>query len=88
MESALASCQAERDIRTRSVWEYALKIASLAADSPTAEAYKQAAVRDPDEVTRIFGVFGGAIPHWEVFAPDNVKRVLAGAALASAGTSR
>ena len=43
MESALARCQAQRDIRTRSVWEYALKIASLAGDSPTAEAYKRAA---------------------------------------------
>ena len=79
MESALARCQAERDIRTRSVWEYALKIASLAADSPTAEAYKRAAGRDPDEVARMLGVYGGAIPHWEVFTPDNFKRVLAGA---------
>jgi flavin-dependent dehydrogenase len=86
MESALARCQAERDIRTRSVWEYALKIASLGADEATP--YKQAAAKDPDEVTRIFGVYGGAIPHWEVFTPDNVKRVLAGAALAWAGTSR
>jgi flavin-dependent dehydrogenase len=76
LESALARCQSERDTRTRSVWEYALKIASLAPDPPMAEEYKRAAADDPDEVSRIFGVYGGALAHWEVFTPDNMTRVL------------
>ncbi len=41
-----------------------------------AEEYKRAAADDPDEVSRIFGVYGGALAHWKVFTPDNMTRVL------------
>jgi len=61
------------------------KIATSCRPADEATPHIQASAKDPDEVTRIFGVFGGALPHWEVFTADNVKRVLAGAALARAG---
>jgi hypothetical protein len=40
--------------------------------------YFEAAIRDPDEVTRILGVLGGVVPTSDVFARAHIDAFLGG----------
>jgi hypothetical protein len=75
-DTALAAYQQRRDAATAGGLFLTIAAASLEPVPGRLLRYYEAASRDPDEVTRILGVLGGARPADEVFTRAHIDAFL------------
>jgi len=65
LTTTLADYEQRRNEAARPMYEFVYKLAALQGNQSATD--------------RVFGVLGGTIPFSEFFAPDNIKRIMAGA---------
>jgi flavin-dependent dehydrogenase len=77
---ALADYQRIRDEHLKPMYDLCCDLAGLAPPSPEMIALYQALRYDEIERNRFFGTLGGIVPIPEYYAPENLQRIVAGAA--------
>lgn len=76
VRDTLAEYEPERNARSRPMYDYTWKVASLAPPSPEEQALIGALVGDQYSTNQFFGALSGTIPLHEFFDPSNLGRIL------------
>ncbi|MER7272929.1 NAD(P)/FAD-dependent oxidoreductase [Dactylosporangium sp. NPDC000244] len=80
LDAAVQSYAQERDRRFLPALQLTCQLASMEPPSPEMAALFATIAASPAESTRFFGVMQGSTPIAEYFAPDNLARIMSGAA--------
>src|SRR5581483_1036178 len=82
MAEALAGYQRRRDAQSAAAYQATIQAAAHEQMAPDTLALLRAIAANPAETRRFLGVSFGALPPEEVFAPDSIARIMAGAEVA------
>lgn len=80
LEAALGDYERARNRRVMAYYDLNYRLARLDPPTPEELALRNALRDNPDAISRLFGVTAGTVPVEEFFAPDNIERILRGAA--------
>jgi flavin-dependent dehydrogenase len=83
LEDALAEYQRCRDEAVRPIYEMTYQFASLQPPPPEQQQLLAALQHDQAQADRFFGTIAGTVPIPEFFSPENVARIVGGAAAAA-----
>lgn len=82
LATTLAAYEQRRNEAMRPMYEFVYKLAALEPFPPEMQHLFSALQGNQAATDRLFGVLGGTVSFAEFFAPDNIKRIMAGAELA------
>jgi flavin-dependent dehydrogenase len=80
LDDALADYASGRDAIVREIYDHTCKVAVLPEPTEQDYRFRDALRRSQPDVDRFFGVADGTIPPSEFFAPENIARIMGGAA--------
>jgi 2-polyprenyl-6-methoxyphenol hydroxylase-like FAD-dependent oxidoreductase len=83
LATTLADYEQRRNKAARPVYEFVYKLAALEPFPPEMQHLFTALQGNQPAIDRLFGVLGGTVSFPEFFAPDNIKRIMAGAKIAA-----
>jgi len=81
LDDALAGYQARRDEAAMPLYEFTCQLATLQEPPPEMQQLFGALRGNQEQTDRFFGVIAGTTPMAEFFAPENIGRIMAGAAM-------
>ena len=81
MSVALAGYERRRNEEVLAMFEHTCQLARLAPPTPEMIQLLEALRGDPEETGRFLGTVTGTVPVREFFSPENVGRIVRGAAL-------
>jgi len=80
LDAALAGYERLRNAGSAAMYAWTAKIAALESPEPEAAALMNALATSPADADLYVGAYAGSVPVAEFFAPENIARILGGAA--------
>jgi flavin-dependent dehydrogenase len=80
LEEALADYERRRNAAVRPIYDLTCQLAALQPPTPEMQALFGALRHDQEQTDRFFGTIAGTVPIPEFFSPENLGRIIGGAA--------